>query len=244
MKKQYRKKKYLLLALICLLLTGCGMGEGTEAGGETGSEASVVEEQKEGTSPELPAEGNSQDNKAYYVGKVDTQQFQKPEEGYTEHTASYKVIGDHIYMIRVESKVGGSASRVCVQSYDVNTKDMRQYLIEPEISGHEDSSIYSADLTAGLELSLKMRDTGDKDAFYLVRMNLEGEVLRVEDTFSRAHIPGIRICGPMWKLLIYPMAGRSSVAMIFRHLPPVCPGIGRTRGRSLWERWTMRVYGL
>lgn len=183
------KKQYLLLALICLLLTGCGMGEGTEAGVETGSEASVVEEQKEGTSSELPAESNSQDNKAYYVGKVDTLQFQEPEQGYTEHTASYKVIGDHIYMIRVESNVGGIASRVCVQSYDVNTEDMRQYLLEPEISGHENSSIYSADLTAGLELSLKMRDDGDEDAFCLVRMNLEGEILRVEDTFPEETYP-------------------------------------------------------
>ncbi|MCM1118740.1 MAG: extracellular solute-binding protein [bacterium] len=181
------KKRYLLLALVCLLLTGCSMGEGAQAGTET--EADKVEEHRESASLELPAEGNSQGNKTYYVGKVDTLQFQEPEKGYTEHAASYKVIGDHIYMIRVESKAGGSVSRVCVQSYDVVAKDMRQYLIEPEISGHENSGIYSADLTAGLELSLKMWDAGDEDAFYLVRMNLEGEVLRVEDAFPEGAYP-------------------------------------------------------
>lgn len=189
------KKRYLLLALICLLLTGCGMREGTEAGVGTGSDASVAEGQQESASSELLAEGNSQGNKSYYVGKVDTLQFQEPEEGYTEHSTTYKVIGDYIYMIRVESAEDGSVSRVCVQSYDVVAKEMQQYLIEPEISGHEDSAIYSADLTAGLELSLKMRDAGDEDAFYLVRMNLEGEVLRVEDTFPEDTYPWNR---DMW----------------------------------------------
>lgn len=171
------KKLYLLLALVCLLLAGCGRGENVE------------ENKGESTVAGQSAAASPQDGKALYVQKVKMMQFRKPEEGYVEYATSYKVLGNDIYMLRIEGTQSGNASRVCVQSYNTKSLEKQQYLIEPQVQGHEDSSIFSADLTAGRELSLKMRDEGTEDAFFLVRTNLEGEILRVEDVFPEETYP-------------------------------------------------------
>lgn len=165
------KKIFLLLSLVCLLLTGCGRGENVE---ESKGVSTVVGQS---------AAASPQGGKTLYVQKVKTVQFREPEEGYVEYATSHKVLGNDIYMLRIEGTQNGDASRVCVQSYNTKSLKKQQYLIEPLVQGHEDSSIFSADLTAGRELSLKMRDEGTEDAFFLVRTNLEGEILRVEDVF-------------------------------------------------------------
>lgn len=171
------KKAYLLLALFCLLLIGCGRGQGVDEG-QSGS-----------VSAEQSVAGSLQEDKSLYVKKVNMMQFQEPEEGYTEYSASYKVLDNKIYMLRVEGTEDRDALRVCVQAYDTKSKKIQQYLIEPRVQGHEDSRIFSADITAGLELSLKMKDEGQGDAFFLVRMNLEGDILRVDDVFPEDTYP-------------------------------------------------------
>lgn len=171
------KKLYLLLAFVCLLLAGCGRGENV---GENKGESTVAEQS---------AAASPQDGKALYIQKVKTMQFRELEEGYVEYATSYKVLGNDIYMLRIEGTQNGDASRVCVQTYNTKSLKKQQYLIEPQVQGHEDSSIFSADLTAGRELSLKMRDEGTEDAFFLVRTNLEGEILRVEDVFPEETYP-------------------------------------------------------
>ncbi|MDE5748731.1 MAG: ABC transporter substrate-binding protein, partial [Acetatifactor sp.] len=115
--------------------------------------------------------------------KVETVQFQEPEEGFIEHSTRYKILGKKIYMIRAESTEGKNAFRLCVQIYDTESSQMQQLLFVPQVPEHEHSSILSADLTAGAELSLKMKDWETENAFFLVRMNLEGDILKVTDPF-------------------------------------------------------------
>ena len=161
------KRLGLICLLICLLLTGCG--------------GNVNSQQNEGVSAEQSGDGLQGVN-SLHVEKVETVQFQEPEEGYTEHSTSYKILGKKIYMLRVESTEGKYASRLCVQIYDTESSQMQQLLIVPQVPEHENSGIFSADLTAGMELSLKMMDWETENAF-LVRMNLEGDIVKVTDPF-------------------------------------------------------------
>lgn len=64
---------------------------------------------------------------------------------------------------------------------------MQQSLILPRIPGHENSSVFSIDLTAGMELSLEMGDEGEGDARFLVQMNLDGDILSVSDVFPEEY---------------------------------------------------------
>lgn len=205
------KRVCMIGLLFCLLLTGCG-GEGSvnlQQSGDVsirqsedipaGTEQTPVTEQTTGTeqssvteppavteqSPvaERPAGEARQILTSLHVKKTETVQFAEPEEGYWEHNVSYKILGKKIYMLRIESTEGKYASRLCVQIYDTESGEMQQLRIVPQISEHEGSSILSADLTAGMELSLKMQDTEAETPAFLVRMNLEGEVLTVTDPF-------------------------------------------------------------
>ncbi len=162
------KRLGLICLLICLLLTGCG--------------GNVNPQQNESVSAEQSGEVLQGVN-SLHLEKVETVQFQEPEEGYIEHSTRYKILGKKIYMLRLESIEGKYASRLCVQIYDTESSKMQQLLFVPQVPGHENSGILSADLTAGMELSLKMREWENENAFFLVRMNLEGDILKVTDPF-------------------------------------------------------------
>lgn len=162
------KRLGLICLLICLLLTGCG--------------GNVNPQQNEGVSAEQSGDVLQGAN-PLHLEKVETVQFQEPEEGFIEHSTRYKILGKKIYMLRVESTEGKNAFRLCVQIYDTESSQMQQLLFVPQVPEHEHSSILSADLTAGAELSLKMKDWETENAFFLVRMNLEGDILKVTDPF-------------------------------------------------------------
>lgn len=73
------KKVYLMLALICLFLTGCG---GKEETGDSRSETVPVGELQEGSD--------------YFVEKVESVQFQEPKEGTAVYDVTYRTLGDQI----------------------------------------------------------------------------------------------------------------------------------------------------
>lgn len=173
------KRVCMIGLLFCLLLTGCG-GEGNVNSQQSG-DVSIQQDIPDGT--EQSAEGVLQEGKALHVNKVQTVQFLEPEKGYTEYNTSYKILGKKIYMLRIESTETKYGARLCVQIYDTESAQMQQLRIVPEIPEHEGSSIFSADLTAGMELSLKMQDTETEAPAFLVRMNLEGDIIKVTDPF-------------------------------------------------------------
>lgn len=187
------KKVYLLLALVCLLLSGCGrdgqQGNEGQRSEEQRSEEQRNEEQGERvpSGQNLPVAGSMTKIDSWYVKEVKTIEFQEPEEGYLEQCAHYEVLGDKIYMFRGEAAGDRSGSRLCVQYYDIESESLEQRLIQPQVPGHENSSIFSIDLTAGLELSLEIGDEGEEDARFLVGMNLDGDILTVLDAFPEEY---------------------------------------------------------
>ena len=172
----------LLVLMICLLLTGCG---GNNAASQQSEDISTQQSGEAAPETEQPSGQIAQTVDLFHVAKVQTVQFQEPEEGYTEHSVSYKVLGKKIYMLRIEIAGEKPGSRLCVQSYDTESAETQQLFIVPQIPEHENSMIFSADLTAGMELSLKMRNTDSENAFFLVRMDLEGNILEVTDPFPQ-----------------------------------------------------------
>ena len=175
------KKLGLICLAICLLLSGCGGAADADSQQSEGFSHQQNEDVTEGTGQS--AETVTQEIDSLHVEKVETVQFPEPEEGYTEHSVRYKILGKTIYMVRIESTAEGYASRLCVQSYDTETAELQQALIVPQVPEYENSTIFSADLTAGMELSLKMRNADSEDTFFLVRMDLEGNILKVTDPF-------------------------------------------------------------
>lgn len=166
------KKVYWLLALICMILAGCG---GKEETGEPQSEDVPVGDLKEGP--------------GYFVEKVESVQFQEPGEGIAGYSTIYRMLGDQIYMVRVEQKEETGEYSVFVQSYEIESRKKKRYNVVPRVPGKEGSLICSADLTTDLKLSLKMREEGKENAFFLVQMSLEGEILQVEESFPESGYP-------------------------------------------------------
>ncbi len=166
--------------LICLLLTGCG---GSDANPQESQAVSNQQSVDMSAQPEQPGGAVIQEEKTLHVKKVETVEFAGVEEGYQEHSASYKILGGKIYMFRIESFPDPYEERLCIQIYDTETAELEQMIIAPQVPGHESCSFYSADITAAKELSLKMRDLTEESEYFLVRMNLEGEVLKVTDPF-------------------------------------------------------------
>lgn len=180
MRKTSKRRIGLLGLIICLLLTACG---GNDAVSQQGEDISAVQSGEAAPETEQLVGGIAQAANPLHVEKVQTVQFREPEEGYTEHSASYKVLGEKIYMFRIENTEEDWGLRLCVQIYDAETQKTEQLYMVPEIPEHENARLVSADLTAGMELSLKMRDGETDDSFFLVRTNLNGDVLQVADPF-------------------------------------------------------------
>lgn len=171
------KKRCWLLALICLLLAGCGRmteGESTQEGNASAGG--------------LPA-GELQEGPGYFVEKVDSLRFQEAEEGMEARGSVYRMLGEEVWLLRVEQTGEAGEYSVFVQSYGIESGEKKEYRITPRIPGKEGSAIYSADLTTDRRLSLKMKEEGKENAFFLALMSLEGEILRTEEKFPESGYP-------------------------------------------------------
>ena len=171
------RKSWLLWVLCGLLLAGCGGKENDKPAGAgnagAGQELLVAQEVSQG--------------KTLTVKDVEVMYFEEPEEGYAEKCTYYRIIGSLIYMLRVESGGEDKADRLCVQIYDVEEKELIQQVITPQAQGHEGCQVYSADLTADLELSLKMWD--GENRYFLLKTDLEGNTLEVSEPFPEEGYP-------------------------------------------------------
>ena len=171
------RKSWLLWVLCGLLLAGCGGKENDKPAGAgnagAGQELLVAQEVSQG--------------KTLTVKDVEVMYFEEPEEGYTEKCTYYRIIGSLIYMLRVESGGEDKADRLCVQIYDVEEKELIQQVITPQAQGHEGCWVYSADLTADRELSLKMWD--GENRYFLLKTDLEGNTLEVLEPFPEEGYP-------------------------------------------------------
>lgn len=172
------RRNLFLLALCCLLLMGCG-------GWESGN---IAEDNRPGAEQEAGLAGNLSAGTSLSVKAVQAMHFEDPEEGYEGGNVRYRVMGNQIYMLRVEHSEAENTTRLCVQAYDTKQEKVKQQVLTPQIAGHEDSSIFSADLTADRELSLKMKDA-EGDGFFLVKADLDGNILAVTEPFPKETYP-------------------------------------------------------
>ncbi|MBD5528359.1 MAG: extracellular solute-binding protein [Lachnospiraceae bacterium] len=172
------KRTFLVLALCGLLLMGCG---------ERGNGDAAVDD-RPGTGQETHLAGDMSRGNSLSVKAVQTMHFEEPEEGYASGSVQYRFIGKEIYMLRVERSETEDTTRLCVQVYDTDKDKVRQHVVTPQITGHEDSFIFSADLTADMKLSLKMRDAG-ADGFFQVKADLEGNILEITEPFPEETYP-------------------------------------------------------
>ena len=85
--------------------------------------------------------------------------------------------------MRVEYPEDGGAAQLSVQVYDCDTKKIEKTVFTLEIPGYEDGTAVSVNLTARRELSLKLKRQESDNPFFLVKMDLQGNVLEVEETF-------------------------------------------------------------
>lgn len=171
------RKSWLLWVLCGLLLAGCSGKENDKPAGIENAAAGQ----------ELLAAQEVSQGKTLTVKDVEVMHFEEPEEGYAEKCTCYRIIGPLIYMLRVESEGPDNAPRLCVQVYDVEEKELTQQVITPRVQGHEGCRIFSADLTADLELSLKMWE--GENRYFLVKTDLEGNTLEVSEPFPEEGYP-------------------------------------------------------
>lgn len=163
--------KYFWLALLCALLF-CGCGKG-------GPEAGV-----DGTAAR--GEGSGVNEAAsFWVKEMEAIPFEKPEEGYAEDLFFYGTLGDKVCLIRTEYPQDGGEARLCVQIYNSGTKKTEKNIFTLELPDRENWYVVSANLIAGEELSLKLETRGTEERF-LVKTDLRGKVLEVEDPFPSA----------------------------------------------------------
>lgn len=198
-----------LVLVLCLLISGCagngdpagaaggGNAEGskadsgkadsgqagnTGAGGETGS----------GESGGPAASGGAVDaaitGNRLYVKERQSVRFNEPEEGYQTINRFYDVFDGKIYLLRVEALVsetdGGENLRLCVQTFDSSTRAIEQYILTPEIPGDGEYAVFSAGLTDGGDISLKLAElNGEGESYSLARLDLQGNLLETADSF-------------------------------------------------------------
>ncbi|MDE5951067.1 MAG: hypothetical protein K2H12_05770, partial [Acetatifactor sp.] len=172
------KRTLLALALCGLLLMGCGESESWNA----------AVDGRAGAGQETHLAGDLSTGNSLSVRAVQTMHFEEPEEGYTGGNVQYRFMGKEIYMLRVERSEAENTTRLCVQVYDTDKDKVRQYVVTPQIAGHEDSFIFSGDLTADMKLSLKMKDAG-ADGFFQIKADLEGNILEVAESFPEETYP-------------------------------------------------------
>lgn len=203
MKKRIHMKKLWLPLLCVLLLAGCGkengsaegnsdatVNGGNAAGGSIATEKDGAAEGSgnTGVSGENigTAQNGSNGSSSLWVSTTETISFEAPEAGYQEGTSSYAALGNSVYLMRTEYPEAGGATRLCVQIYDSDTKETEKNIFALDIPGHEDGYIVSIDLTTKRELSLKLKRSDSENDYFLVKTDLQGTVLEVEDTFPNA----------------------------------------------------------
>lgn len=211
MKKRMHAKMLWLSLLCILLLTGCGKENSSASGssdtavnsGNTGSSdaagsgnaagGSIVTEKNDaaegggntGISGEniWAAQNGNSSAPSLWVGTKETIPFEEPETGYQQGTLSYTTLGNCVYLMRTEYPDAGGAARLCVQIYDSDTKETEKNIFTLEIPGHEDGYVVSVNLTTKRELSLKLASSESENKYTLVKTDLQGTVLEVEETF-------------------------------------------------------------
>lgn len=173
------KRTLLLLAVFCLLLAGCGREENgyDEADGRPDTEQEAL------------LAGELSPGRTLSIKAVQAMHFADPEEGYVGGSTYYRFVGSRIYMLRAEFGEKDDAPRLCVQVYDTEDNGTEQYVFTPQAQGHEGCRIFSADLTADQEISLKMKDAGEENNFFLIKTDLQGNVLEVEEPFPEGLYP-------------------------------------------------------
>lgn len=184
--------KILWLSLLCiLLLTGCGGEEGSAAGGSdaavnsgvTGNESAAGNSDGAVNSSDAGGSGSAS---SLWVSTMESVSFEGPEAGYQEGIFSYATLGNRIYLMRAEYPEDGGAAQLSVQVYDCDTKETEKTAFTLEIPDHEAGMIMSIDLTTKRELSLKLKRPGSENDYFLVKTDLQGTVLEVEETFPDA----------------------------------------------------------
>lgn len=186
-----KKGMYIKIAglfLLCILLVaGCGKEDGggtekisTAGGGTTGDSGNT------GNSGEHGGTTPSGTAAVLWVNSAENIPFESLEEGYQVGASSCGALGNRIYLIRMEYPENGGAAQLCVQIYDIDKREAEKTVFVPEIPGHEDEIIVSVDLTVKQELSLKLASAEAENDYALVKMDLQGTVLEVEETFPSA----------------------------------------------------------
>lgn len=178
------RKIWIVLLLFGLFLGGCraqGAGDGSRADAENKIEDSDA-------SPVMQSE------KMLSVKAVRSIHFEKAEEGYEAGALSYEIMDGKVYLFRVETPIptmqGNAGQRLCLQIYDSGTQKVSKSVICPEISGHEEYGIRSVGLTPGQEISFQMMETkGEVVQYFLVKTDLQGNVLEVAESFSEESCP-------------------------------------------------------
>ena len=182
--------KMLWLPLLCiLLLTGCSKEDSSSAGSGGNTENSGTSDgngaAESSENIEVVQNGNSS-APSFWVGTTENIPFEAPEAGYQQGVLSYATLENSVYLMRTEYPEAGGATRLCVQVYDSDTKETEQVIFTLEIPGHEDGIVVSIDLTTKRELSLKLMKPDSENDYFLVRTDLQGTVLEVEETFPNA----------------------------------------------------------
>lgn len=188
--------KMLWLPLLCvLLMTGCGKEDSSASGssntGNSGTtDGNDVAEDSGNTGVSGEITGTTQNGNgsapSFWVGTTESIPFEAPEAGYQVGVLSYATLGNSVYLMRTEYPEAGGATRLCVQVYDGDSKETEINFFPLEIPGHEDGYVVSIDLTTKRELSLKLMKPDSENDCFLVRTDLQGTVLEVEETFPNA----------------------------------------------------------
>lgn len=123
-----------------------------------------------------------------YLQERRSVQLNKAENGYQVFQRFYEVMDGKIYLFRVEAPGADDGragrQRVCVQTYDVETQTVEQYILTPEITEPKEYTISSVGLTSDGEVSLKLFDLkGEGNPYSLVKMDLQGNILETAAPF-------------------------------------------------------------
>lgn len=166
-----RTIKRIWLFLLCvLLLTGCAKGAGTENEAENGASRPEGGDGGQGTT-------------SLWLKESKVVPFEGAEEGYQENIRSLAALGSSVCLFRTEYPVNGGRERLCIQIYDCETGETEKNTVALEIPGREEAYIVSMELTAERELSLKLALPEEEDNYFLVKTDLQGKVLTVEEPF-------------------------------------------------------------
>lgn len=161
--------KRFWLSLICiLLLTGCSREDGNAGNG--------------GNSVQ---DGGNEDSamSSLWLREIGSIPFEEPEAGYLENICSLGALGSSVFLFRTEYPENGGTERLCVQVYDSDTGKTEKKIFILDLPEYEGAYVVSMELTAERELSLRLALPEEESKYFLVKTDLQGNVLTVEDPF-------------------------------------------------------------